>query len=203
MFTFPWTAWAQVACMVSNLNGEAMLIRSGETPAGLTKFRKLQEGDTVRIASGAALSLSFLVKGTVESWRGPAILEITMEGAKADPAAKTPETASLDVGTAFIKDSSLFDDQKELVTGQFLVRGISWPQDAPLTLAEREQLKNAKAEFERLASSAPEGDVFSDMYYLAVLERLGQKRTMAEHISLLLENDKNNSALEEMLQNIR
>jgi len=197
-------AWAQVACMVSALEGQASLVRRGGQPVALTPFKKLLPGDLVELSAGGRLRLSFLAQGKAEAWTGPATLSIQADAAKDLAKGQKPAVTSLGLDTTFIKDSPVLNDQRELVAGQIAVRGASSGklENAPLDPLRAEDLRKAEAEYRRLQKAMPRKDATPHIFYLAALERLGQKKSMAELIQVLLENDSGNLELSEMLDDL-
>lgn len=197
-------AWAQVACMVSGLEGQASLVRRGAQPVQLTSFKKLLPGDLVELSAGGRLRLSFLAQGKAEAWTGPAMLSIQADTAQDLAKGQKPAVTSLGVDTTFIKDSPVLNDQRELVAGQIAVRGSSSGklENAALDPQRAEDLRKVEAEYRRLQKAMPRRDVTPHIFYLAALERLGQRKSMAELIQVLLENDSGNLELSEMLDDL-
>ncbi|GAB6038812.1 hypothetical protein JCM15519_33710 [Fundidesulfovibrio butyratiphilus] len=197
-------AFAQVACMVSSLDGKAALVRNGGQPVGLSTFKKLLPGDQVDLPQGSSLRLSYLAQGKAETWSGPARLVIEPERAQDTLGKKKPQVVKLGTDASLLKDSPMLRDQKELVAGQITVRGSMGvtPENAPLDASQRNQLLKAEAEYRRLVKTLPPTDATPYLFYLASLDRLGQKATMAEVLQNLLDKDGANRELAAMLKGL-
>jgi len=194
-------AWAQVACLVSGLEGEATLARKGGRGVPVTPFKKLLPGDRVTLGAGARLRLSYLVQGTAEAWSGPVVLAIEAGQARDEAGVLRPAVTSLGVDAAFIRESPLLGGQRELAAGQFAVRGpaATRPEDAALDARGREALRQAQSLYKRNLQALPPGDALAHVLYLAALERLGQRLAMARCIEDLLEKQGPNGELEALL----
>jgi len=200
----PAPARAQVACMVSGLEGQAVLTRRGKQQAGIGAFKKLLPGDEVELSQGASLRLSYLALGKAESWTGPARITIEAQGGEDGLNHQKPRVANLGTDTALLEDSPMLDSQRELVAGQLAVRGARnvTPENLPLEASQREQLRKAQAEYRRLKDTMPAGDATPYLFYLTALDRLGQRASMAELIQELLDKDGGNPELARMLKGL-
>jgi len=63
-------------------------------------------------------------------------------------------------------------------------------------------LKKAESEYKRLLRAMPKGDASPYLFYLAALDRLGQRATMADVIQELLETNVSNQELVVMLNEL-
>lgn len=196
-------SWAQGACMVSRLDGQALLFRDKDAPCPINKFKKLWPGDQVELPKDSMLQLNFLGLGRVEIWKGPARVLIETLGGRDQLNSQQPTIQNLGNLTADLRGSKLLNQQN--VAGHVLVRGGRAPsaQDKPLSQAEQEQLQSVQRNYSTLvAQNTNSDDVSADLYYLAALESLEQKATMARHIRELLRIQANNADLESLLNSL-
>jgi TolB-like protein len=176
----PTPVMAQVACIVTGVSGHAVLVREQAPDVNVTKFRKFVVGDRIELGQSAKLRLTYLDQDTAEDWMGPARLLVAAQGAMDETGAATPVRASLGIGSLGVTDSELLRDQRELVSGQFRVRGVE--NDAALDYSGEQGLKALREKCDALRAMSPEGDGTADIVYLAGLEKLGQKAEMARHL---------------------
>lgn len=196
---FSTTSWAQGACMVSGLDGQATIIHDKEQSRPINKFKKVWPGDQLEIAKDTTIQLNYLALGRVENWKGPALIIIEDQGGRDQNNIQKP--AIMDIGNLVteLKGSKLLNQQN--TAGQIAIRGTrsSRYEDIPLSQQEKDKLLQIQTTYNKLLPQTPKGDVTADMYYLASLEALGQKETMAKHIYKLLSMNGSNIDLEEML----
>lgn len=192
-------SWAIGACIVSGLDGEATVIHDKEQPRSISKFKKLWPGDTVDLANNATILFNYLAYGKVEKWHGPARIVIEEQGGSDQNKNQQPTITNIGVLAADLKNSRLLNQQN--TAGQISVRGTRHAryENAPLDQQGNEKLQQIQARYLTFSQDAAQGDVAADLYYLAALESLGQKDTMARHIYKLLSMNGNNPELEEML----
>ena len=192
-------SWAQGACMVSGLDGQATVLHDKDQPRPINKFKKIWPGDQVEIAKETTIQLNYLALGRVESWKGPALIIIEENGGHDQNNAQKPTIMDIGNLSTELKGSKLLNQQN--TAGQIAIRGTrnSRYEDAPLNQQDKDKLLQIQTTYNKLLPQTSKGDVTADMYYLASLEVLGQKETMAKHIYKLLSMNGSNADLEEML----
>jgi hypothetical protein len=192
-------SWAQGACMVSALEGQATIVRGQDQPRPVNKFKKLWPGDQLEIAKETTIKLNYLALGRVEQWNGPARIIIEDQGGRDQNNMQQPTIMEIGKLTADLKNSKLLNQQN--VAGQIAIRGARTSQvvNAPLDQQGKNELRRIQETYDDLLRKNAKDDVTAEMYYLACLEGLGQKELMARHIHKLLNKNGSNADLEEML----
>ena len=196
---FSTTSWAQGACMVSGLDGQATIIHDKEQSRPINKFKKVWPGDQLEIAKDTTIQLNYLALGRVENWKGPALIIIEDQGGRDQNNIQKPTIMDIGNLVTELKGSKLLNQQN--TAGQIAIRGTrgSRYEDVSLNQQDKDKLLQIQTTYNKLLPQTPKGDVTADMYYLASLEALGQKETMAKHIYKLLSMNGSNIDLEEML----
>jgi len=192
-------SWAQGACMVSGLEGQATVFHDKDQPRSINKFKKLWPGDQLEISKETTVQLDFLAFGRVETWKGPVRIVIEEKDGRAQNDAQQPTITNTGNLTPDLKNSTLLNQQN--IAGQISVRGALTPQiaNSPLDQQGQKELERIQNMYNSLLQKNVNGNVTADMYYLAALEGLGQKELMARHIYKLLSLYGSNVELEEML----
>jgi len=193
------SSWAQGACMVSGLEGQATVFHDQDQPRPINKFKKIWPGDQVEIGKETTIQLNYLALGRVENWKGPARILIEEQGGRDQMQVQQPTVSNIGNLTADLKSSKLLNQQN--VAGQIAVRGArtSPVVNAPLGQQGKSELERIQTTYNSLLKKSSKNDATADMYYLAGLEGLGQKELMARHIHKLLSMNGSNVDLEEML----
>lgn len=199
------SSWAQGACMISRLEGQATVFHDKDQPRSVNKFKKLWPGDQLEVPKDATVQLNYLALGRVEKWKGPVRILIEDKGGRDQNKVQQPTITDLGDLTTVLKSSKLLNEQN--ATGHIAIRGTHAPQleelqfqNVPLDQQGKDELKRFQARYNSLLQKAAQGDSTPDLYYLASLEGLGQMETMAQHIRTLLSMDGRNADLEEMLK---
>jgi len=195
-------SWAQGACMVSDFDGQVLLIRDKDQPRPVNKFKKLWPGDQLELPQEAKVQLNYLGLGKIEQWIGPMRLTIEKSGAHGNSNVNQPKIIKIESITPYLKDSKILNQQN--VSGQIAVRGgwFSQVTNLPLDKQKKKSLERLQITYGELKNKTNPSDSTADMYYLAGLEMLGQKETMAEHIQKLLSTNGYNPDLEAMLDTL-
>lgn len=193
------SSWAQGACMVSDMDGQVLIVCEKDQPRPINKFKKLWPGDQLELKTDTKVQLNYLAIGRIEQWNGPVQLVIEKSGARDKNNLKQPKVINLEKLTPSLKESKILNQQN--VAGQIAIRGgwFSQTVNAPLNLQKKKTLESLQKTYSELRQKTAESDTTADMYYLAGLERLGQKEAMAQHIQNLLSNNGYNPDLEAML----
>ena len=199
---FSGTSWAQGARMVSGLDGTATIIHEKEQPRLVNKFKKVWPGDQLEIPKDTTIQLNYLALGRVETWKGPARIVIEDTCGRDQNNIQSPTIVDIGNLSTELKGSKLLNQQN--TAGQITIRGNRnfRYEDLPLNQQDKEKLLQLQTTYNKLLPQTPRGDVTADMYYLAGLELLGQKETMAKHIYKLLSMNGSNIDLEEMLNGL-
>lgn len=194
--------WAQGACMVSRLEGQATVFHDKDQPRPVNKFKKLWPGDQLEIAKETTIQLNYLALGRIENWTGPARIVIEDQGGRDQNEIQKPTITNIGNLMADLKGSKLLNQQN--TAGQIAIRGTRTSQtvDTPLDQQGKAELERIQTTYNGLLQKNAKGDVTAEMYYLAGLERLGQKETMARHIHKLLSMNGSNPELEAMLSGL-
>ena len=195
------SSWAQGACMVSGLEGQATVLHGQDQSRPVNKFKKLWPGDQLEVAKGTSIQLNYLALGRVEQWQGPARILIEDQGGRDQNNVQRPTVTNIGNLTSDLKGSQLLNQQN--AAGQIAVRGThTRHENEPLDKQGKEKLQQIQIKYQALSQKAAKGDITPDLYYLAGLEGLGQKETMARHIHKLLSGSGSNADLEEMLNTL-
>lgn len=194
-------SWGQGACIITDLNGDGLIFHEQEQPIKIKKFKKMWPGDQLAIPKDANVQLAYLAIGRIEKWNGPVRLTIGTEGSSNQKNIQKPTVENINNLTAYLKNSEILNQRYE--GGQIELREeLSIHTDAPLDDQGRIELHNIQNVYKDILRQRPKGDIVAAIYYLAGLEKLRQKKTMAKFINKLLEADSSNSELEEILINL-
>jgi len=198
----PELSWAEGACMVSGLEGQATVIRGSEQPRLVNKFKKIWPGDQIDLSRDATMQLYYLALGRVEQWQGPARILVDDKGGRDQNNLQQPKVTTTGELSTTLKNSKVLNQQTAV--GQIAIRGgrPEPPEDAPLSQQGKQQLQQIQKSYEAMARKAAKGDITPELIYLAGLEELGQKETMARHIHKLLSVNGSNADLEMMLNEL-
>ncbi|QLA14782.1 FlgO family outer membrane protein [Desulfolutivibrio sulfoxidireducens] len=178
--SIPIRAMAQVACIVTGVSGHAVLLRDQSPAVNVTKFRKLIVGDRIDLGQDARVRLTYLSGDVAEDWSGPAKLRVAAQEANDETGTATPARTRLGIGSLGVTDSELLRDQRELVSGQFRVRGMD--ADATLGASGEQALTALRERCDAIRAMSPQGDGAADVVYLAGLEKLGQHAEIVKHL---------------------
>jgi hypothetical protein len=190
------------ACMVSGLEGQAMVTHGSEQPRPVNKFKKIWPGDQIELSRDATMQLYYLALGQVEQWQGPARILVDDNGGRDQNNIQQPKVMTTGELSTTLKKSKVLNQQTAV--GQIAIRGgrPEPPEDASLSQQGKQQLQQIHKNYGDMANKAAKGDITPDLIYLAGLEELGQKETMARHIHKLLSISGSNTDLEELLNEL-
>lgn len=187
----------RLVCLVAALTGQASLSPAEGGEKALELFTRLREGERVDLGQGAEVQLAFLQQGVSETWTGPATVVITAAGGQSTDSAGPPTIKKLPLGRqpAGGAASSILSEAGEQATAQVKTREAVPVEDKTLSDAERAELTAAEAQVAAMRQTAAPGDVSAEIVLLGTLDRLGQKRRLAEEVRRLREAYPDNAAL--------
>jgi len=109
---------------------------------------------------------------------------------------------TIDKLNSYLKKSELLNAQN--VAGQIAIRGNGTAEAKNLNLTPqgKSELHQLETAYHKLVQQMAPSDITPELYYLAGLEKLGQRETMARHIHALLRKHGSNPELEKLLGKI-
>jgi hypothetical protein len=189
-----------VVCLVSDAEGHVKKISNDNIESEVVKFEKILFGDRIELSKHAKIRLCFLRSGRVEEWIGPADLGVQNQEALDLSKVQKPIIKEYTEVKSVLSESKVLIAQNELSSGNIPVRSVI--ENAKLSETETDELQKNEQLYIRLANTFPREDYFADLFYLASLEQFEQKASMYKHLNRLLEKEKDNKALKQMLQDL-
>lgn len=195
-------AWASGACMITDFKGTPTLFNQKGPQAKIARFKKLWPDDTISVPKEAEIVLAYLALGRIEKWQGPALVTIGTNGSKDPNSNQQPMVTTLDKSNSYLEKSELLNAQN--VAGQIAIRGNSTAEAKNLDLRPqgKRELHQLETAYHKLMQQTAPSDITAELYYLAGLEKLGQRETMTRHIHALLRKHGSNPELEKLLGKI-
>jgi len=192
-------AWASGACMITDFKGTPSLFSEKGQQAKIARFKKLWPGDTIEVPQEAEIALAYLALGRIEKWQGPALVTIGENGSKDPNSNQQPMVTTIDKLNSYLKKSELLNAQN--VAGQIAIRGNATAEakNLDLTPQGKSELHQLETTYHKIVQQTASSDITAELYYLAGLEKLGQRATMTRQIHALLRKNGSNPELEKIL----
>lgn len=150
--------------VVNLVSGEVTYVAQGGTPAKVSPFMRVREGDRFELQGGGQLRVVFLQGGRQERWQGPASFTAGAKesrGQKGKPAEVTQLPATVPARIARVPQ--LMQNAR---LGGVGLRGIR-PER---TAADEAILDDARATYRKLRRELPEDDLTPELYLFSTLD---------------------------------
>jgi hypothetical protein len=146
---------------VTALSGEVRYQSKDETAKPAQAYMRIRHGDTIKVANGASIRLSYTTVPRQESWSGPATFVVTLAGGET-LSGGAPVVAQLPTSVPQ-KLAKVAELMKTSHMGGLVVRSIK-----PTTPANLENVAAAMSVYESMRANTKATDVTPELFLYAV-----------------------------------
>jgi hypothetical protein len=164
----PPSAFASDVGLINHLAGD-VVYTSGNNTATAKAFMKVRDGDRIKLAAGAQVTVVYFEGGRQESYTGPAMFTAGPRESTVQHGAQ-PQVSTLPSGVpqTISQAPELIHIAKLGRSGRVALRAAA--RDRRLTPQQQAEIRQARQTYEELRQSAPADDITPELYLYSVLQ---------------------------------